>query len=75
MNEQPSKSSRRNHSSKTSKIASSRSAGSVGAALGLPLQPVLGPALLAALEERQHELVLGAEVAIQRHPRHAGRGG
>ena len=75
MNEQPSKSSRRNHSSKTSKIASSRSAGSAARRSASLLEPVLGPALLAALEEREHELVLGAEVAIQRHPRDAGAAG
>ena len=58
MNEQPSKS-RANHPSKTSKIASSRSAGSSVRASTSRLQPVARPALLAPLQERQGECVLG----------------
>ena len=74
MNEQPSKSSRRNQSSKTSKIASRRSTGSGGADLDLGLEPVAGPALLAAGEEREDELVLRGEVPVERHLRDARRG-
>ena len=51
MNEQPSKSSTTNHSPKTSKIASMRSAGGGAAALRLRAQPLVGPALLALLQE------------------------
>ena len=43
-----------------------------GARLDLGLQPAPGPPLVAALEEGQHERLLGAEVAVERHPRHAG---
>ena len=68
MNEQPSKSSRANHSPNTSKIASRRPAG-VGAGLGPGLQPRARPALLAAFEEREDELVLRREVAVERHLR------
>ena len=71
MNEQPSKSSRANHSPKTSKIASSRSRGVGRPALDLGLQPPARPALLALGQERQDELVLGREVAVQRHLRRA----
>ena len=38
------------------------------------LQPVARPALLAPLEEGQDEVVLGREVAIERHLRHARLG-
>ena len=51
MNAQPSKSSRWNHSPKTSKIASSRPAGVARAALDLRAAARRGPALLAQLEE------------------------
>ena len=74
MNEQPSKSSRANHSPKMSKIASRRCAGVVGATLDRVLQPLARPALLAALEEGEDEVVLGREVAIERHLRHARLG-
>jgi hypothetical protein len=46
--------------------------GLASALLDLALEPVLGPALLAAREEGEHERVLGAEVAVQRHPGDAG---
>ena len=71
MNEQPSKSGRANHSPKTSKIASSRAAGVARAALDLGLQPAARPALLAGGEEGDDQLVLGREVAVQRHLRRA----
>ena len=72
MKEQPSKSACRNHSSKTSKIASSRSAPVVRAAARLGVEPVHRPALLAFLQEGEHELVLRVEVAVEAHLRHAG---
>ena len=68
MNEQPSKSSRWNHSSKTSKIASSCSSGVVAAPARLGLDPAVGPELLALLQEREHELVLGARSAGRASP-------
>jgi hypothetical protein len=49
-------------------------AGIAGAAGDLCLQPSPGPALLAPAEEGDDELVLGDEVAVQRHLRHAGLG-
>ena len=72
MNEQPSKPGSWNQPSKTSKIASRRSRGSSRARLDVGLEPLARPALLAQREEREHQLLLGAEVAVQRLPRHAG---
>ena len=66
MNEQPSKSGLRNHSSNTSKIASSCSLRIRAALLDLGLKPIPGPELLAALQERHHEVLLGGEVAVHR---------
>ena len=45
------------------------------ARLRLGLDPAPGPALLAQSEERQREVVLGGEVAVQRHLRDGGLGG
>jgi hypothetical protein len=47
-------------------------AGIDGSPLDCALKPVPGPALLAALEEREHERVLGGEVPVQGHPRDPG---
>ena len=46
----------------------------VGAGLRLGLQPRARPALLATLEEREDELVLRREVAVERHLRRTGLG-
>ena len=72
MNEQPSKPGLRNHSSNTSKIASSRSRGIAGPPADLGGQPAVGPQLLAPGQEREHQVLLGAEVAVHRLARHAG---
>ena len=74
MNEQPSKSSRANHSPKTSKIASRRCAGVAARRSTVSCSHAARPALLAQLEEGQDEVVLGREVAIERHLRHARLG-
>jgi len=39
---------------------------------GLGLDPIHGPALLALLEEGDHQVVLGGEMPIERRLRHAG---
>ena len=49
-------------------------AGRGRAPLDLGLQPGARPELLAPLEERQDQLVLGGEVAVERHLRDAGLG-
>ena len=46
--------------------------GVAGAALDLGDQPSLRPQLLAALEDGEDEVVLGAEVAVEGHLGHAG---
>ena len=71
MNEQPSKSSRRNHSSNRSKIASRRSSGVAPRRRASACDPVEGPALLALCEERHDEVVLGREVVVERRFRDA----
>lgn len=38
----------------------------------LVLYPLLGPSLLPALEERDHEVVIGSEVVVEGRLRHAG---
>ena len=48
--------------------------GQVGPQLDLPLEPRPRPDLLAALEDRLDELVLGAEMPVERHLRHTGLG-
>ena len=68
MNEQPSKSGVRNQPSNTSKIASNRSRRIRRFALDLSLEPPPGPQLVATLEERQHEVLLGGEVAVHGLP-------
>ena len=73
MNEQASKSSRLNHSSKTSKIASSRSSGREAAAPGLELDEAERPELLALRQEGEHEVVLGAEMPVERRLRNVRR--
>jgi hypothetical protein len=73
MNEQPSKSLRRNHPSKTSKIASSRSRGSAARRLTSAWSQSC-PQLLAALEEGEHQVLLRVEVAVERLPRDARAG-
>ena len=65
MNEQASKSSRRNHSSKTSKIASSCSSG-VEPRLLPPLRQAHGSSAARAFEEGEHEIVLRREVPVER---------
>ena len=45
--------------------------GGGGAGFHLGAEPVLGPALLALLEERQDEHVLGWEVTVKAHLGHA----
>ncbi len=39
--------------------------------LDLGLKPLVRPELLAALEKREHEVVLRREVTVKRHSRHA----
>ena len=53
-------------------MASSRSLGEACGAAGLDLEQVVGPVLLAALEEGEDERVLGWEMAVERRLGHAG---
>ena len=69
MNEQPSKSSRCEPLAEDVEDRQQPPGRGVGARLGLGLQPRARPALLAALEEREDELVLRREVAVERHLR------
>ena len=71
MNVQPSKSERPNHSSKTVEDRQQPGGGIICPAHHLLLQPGARPALLAQLEEREHEVVLGGEVPVERHLRDA----
>jgi hypothetical protein len=50
---------------------SNSGAGIPASALDLALQPPSGPHLVATLQERQHEVLLGGEVAVHRLPGHA----
>ena len=74
MNEQPSKSVRANHSPKTSKIASSRSRGlRARRSTSACSQPRVQRSSRSG-QERHDQLVLGREVAVQRHLRRARLG-
>jgi hypothetical protein len=66
MNENAWKSSRRNQSSNASKSRQQLLLGSGPAAFRLRLDKPHRPPLLAALEERDDEVVLGGEVSVER---------